>query len=84
MNFWDKDNRQRLKEFRKANAEPQMPIPAAKFNARGNLVAYALSYDWSKGITSLVDPGFQNIEDGKGGTELENIDLIKYFRNSKR
>jgi len=45
INFWDKDNKQRLKGF---NAV-QRTISAASFNAQGNLFAYASSYDWSKG-----------------------------------
>lgn len=45
VNFWDKDNKQRLKGF---NAI-ERPIPCAAFNAQGNLFAYASSYDWSKG-----------------------------------
>eukprot|EP00934_Nitzschia_sp_Nitz4_P007258 Nitzschia sp. Nitz4//scaffold196_size54656//20931//22071//NITZ4_006638-RA/size54656-augustus-gene-0.35-mRNA-1//1//CDS//3329540423//7248//frame0 len=45
VNFWDKDNKQRLKGFQPI----QRPIPCAAFNAQGNLFAYASSYDWSKG-----------------------------------
>lgn len=45
VNFWDKDNKQRLKGF---NAVSR-PISCAQFNAQGNLFAYASSYDWSKG-----------------------------------
>jgi mRNA export factor len=45
VNFWDKDNKQRLKGF---NAI-QRPVSCANFNAQGNLFAYASSYDWSKG-----------------------------------
>jgi len=44
-NFWDKDSRQRLKQFPKG---PQ-PIPCAAFNNDGTIYAYASSYDWSKG-----------------------------------
>lgn len=43
--FWDKDKRQRLKPPAKYN----QPISAAGFNYRGDLYAYAVSYDWSKG-----------------------------------
>ena len=55
VNFWDKDNKQRLKGF---NAI-QRPIPCAAFNAQGNLFAYASSYDWSKG-SQFHAPGTQN------------------------
>ena len=43
--FWDKDNRQRLKQFNSC----AYPITATRFNPKGNLFAYAVSYDWSKG-----------------------------------
>jgi len=43
--FWDKENRQRLKQFNSCN----YPVIAGKFNAPGDLYAYAVSYDWSKG-----------------------------------
>eukprot|EP00522_Entomoneis_paludosa_P007740 CAMPEP_0172441894 /NCGR_PEP_ID=MMETSP1065-20121228/2401_1 /TAXON_ID=265537 /ORGANISM="Amphiprora paludosa, Strain CCMP125" /LENGTH=360 /DNA_ID=CAMNT_0013191499 /DNA_START=22 /DNA_END=1104 /DNA_ORIENTATION=+ len=52
VNFWDKDNKQRLKGF---NAI-QRPVTAAEFNAQGTLFAYSSSYDWSQGSTQLV-PG---------------------------
>jgi len=43
--FWDKENRQRLKQFNSCN----YPVTAGKFNAPGDMYAYAVSYDWSKG-----------------------------------
>jgi mRNA export factor len=43
--FWDKDARQKLKAFSKCNQS----IPVGRFNARGDIFAYALSYDWSMG-----------------------------------
>eukprot|EP00928_Gymnodinium_smaydae_P055128 TRINITY_DN38738_c0_g1_i1.p1 TRINITY_DN38738_c0_g1~~TRINITY_DN38738_c0_g1_i1.p1 ORF type:complete len:359 (+),score=92.43 TRINITY_DN38738_c0_g1_i1:87-1163(+) len=43
--FWDKENRQRLKQFNSCH----YPITAGKFNAAGDMYAYAVSYDWSKG-----------------------------------
>lgn len=43
--FWDKENRQRLKQFNSCN----YPVTAGKFNAMGDIFAYAVSYDWSKG-----------------------------------
>jgi mRNA export factor len=45
VNFWDKDNKQRLKGFNPI----ERTIPCAAFNAQGNMFAYASSYDWSKG-----------------------------------
>ncbi|CAD7930995.1 unnamed protein product [Amoebophrya sp. A25] len=43
--FWDKDNRQRLKQFNSVGS----PITASGFSPNGQLFAYACSYDWSKG-----------------------------------
>ncbi|TYZ58543.1 hypothetical protein PybrP1_009561 [[Pythium] brassicae (nom. inval.)] len=43
--FWDKDARQKLKTFAKCNQS----IPVGKFNTRGDIFAYAVSYDWSGG-----------------------------------
>ena len=48
FNFWDKDSKQRLMAFKKCN----QPISCAAFNSIGNLYAYALSYDWSRGSES--------------------------------
>jgi len=44
-NFWDKDSKQRLK----AMTPLASPIPCVAFNADGSILAYAASYDWSKG-----------------------------------
>lgn len=53
VNFWDKDNKQRLKGFNPISRT----IPCAAFsNIQGNLFAYASSYDWSKGSMN-VQPG---------------------------
>lgn len=49
--FWDKDNRTKLK-----NSEPiQQPITTCAISSRGELFAYALGYDWSKGVEGM-DP----------------------------
>mmetsp|Transcript_15201 Transcript_15201/g.25043 ORF Transcript_15201/g.25043 Transcript_15201/m.25043 type:complete len:342 (+) Transcript_15201:190-1215(+) len=45
FNFWDKDSKQRLKPFPRANA----PIPTSCFNFDGTIFAYAVSYNWFKG-----------------------------------
>jgi len=45
FHFWDKDSKQRLKQFKNCSA----PITSARFNATGDLLAYAVGYDWSKG-----------------------------------
>lgn len=43
--FWDKENRSRLKQFSTCH----YPITQGKFNAPGDMFAYAVSYDWGKG-----------------------------------
>lgn len=50
--FWDKDNRQRLKAFNSCNA----PITSAKFNAKGDLFAYGVSYDQQGRDPNLMMP----------------------------
>lgn len=45
FSFWDKDARQRLKNFPNVNA----PITATAFNRTGSIFAYARGYDWSMG-----------------------------------
>lgn len=45
FNFWDKDNKHRLKQFQRMN----QPITATAFSTDGNIFAYAVGYDWSKG-----------------------------------
>jgi len=46
FNFWDKDSKQRLKQFPNLRS----PITATSFNKNGSIFAYALGYDWSKVI----------------------------------
>ncbi|KAL3756562.1 hypothetical protein ACHAWU_009956 [Discostella pseudostelligera] len=55
VNFWDKDNKQRLKGF----PAIQRTISCASFNATGNLFAYSSSYDWSMGCSQYA-PGTPN------------------------
>ncbi|KAF8002304.1 mRNA export factor [Metschnikowia aff. pulcherrima] len=43
--FWDKDAKQRLKNFPNVGA----PITATAFNRNGNIFAYARGYDWAQG-----------------------------------
>jgi len=45
VNFWDKDNKQRLKGF----PAIKQSISCCNFNAQGNMFAYSSSYDWHKG-----------------------------------
>ncbi|KAJ3241286.1 hypothetical protein HDU81_001271 [Chytriomyces hyalinus] len=45
FSFWDKDSKQRLKQF----ASVGNSISATAFNRNGTIFAYASSYDWGKG-----------------------------------
>jgi len=49
--FWDKDTKQRLKLFPRNDNS----ITTCCFNRDGTVFAYALSYDWSKGIEHVPD-----------------------------
>jgi mRNA export factor len=44
--FWDKDAKQRLKQFERCSNT----LTAGDFNQSGTIYAYALGYDWSKGV----------------------------------
>ena len=46
--WWDKEARHRLASFEKDKGK--CPISVVKFNPMGNMMLYALSYDWSKGV----------------------------------
>jgi mRNA export factor len=48
FNFWDKDAKHRLKAFQRAS----QAVTATAFNHDGALYAYAVGYDWSKGVGS--------------------------------
>ncbi|KAA8902073.1 WD40-repeat-containing domain protein [Sphaerosporella brunnea] len=48
FHFWDKDAKHRLKGYPSVGGT----IPATAFNRNGNIFAYAVSYDWSKGHTA--------------------------------
>ncbi len=45
FHFWDKDAKHRLKGFPEVGG----PISSTAFSRTGNIFAYAVSYDWSKG-----------------------------------
>ncbi|CAF9921629.1 MAG: RNA export factor gle2 [Gomphillus americanus] len=48
FHFWDKDAKNRLKGYPEVGG----PIVSTDFNRTGNIFAYAVSYDWSKGFQS--------------------------------
>lgn len=45
FSFWDKDARTKLK----TSEQLEHPITRCNFSAKGELMAYSVSYDWSKG-----------------------------------
>lgn len=47
FHFWDKDAKHRLKGYPEVGGT----ISATDFNHNGNIFAYAVSYDWSKGYS---------------------------------
>jgi len=55
--FWHKDRKQKLHSF----AKMDLPVTDIDFNADGDLFAYAVSYDWSKGIEHF-EPKLQKPE----------------------
>lgn len=48
FHFWDKDAKHRLKGYPEVGGS----ITATQFNRNGNIFAYAVSYDWSKGYAA--------------------------------
>lgn len=53
INFWDKDNKHRIKGFDRFENQ----VSCASFNAQGNIFAYASSYDWSQGHGAYAPGG---------------------------
>lgn len=48
FHFWDKDAKHRLKGY----PDVKGPIVSTSFNHTGNIFAYAISYDWSRGFSA--------------------------------
>ncbi|KAJ5490553.1 hypothetical protein N7453_011378 [Penicillium expansum] len=48
FHFWDKDAKHRLKGYPAVGG----PITTTAFNRTGNIFAYSVSYDWSKGYSA--------------------------------
>ena len=55
FHFWDKDAKHRLKGYPEVGGT----ISSTGFSRQGNIFAYAVSYDWSKGYSSNM-PGYPN------------------------
>jgi mRNA export factor len=56
VSFWDKDSKKRLTTLPKANNT----IACTAFNRTGNIFAYAVSYDWTKGHQAHATQGNTN------------------------
>ena len=59
FHFWDKDSKHRLKGYQPVGGT----ISATTFNNNGNIFAYAISYDWSKGFQANT-PQYPNKVEG--------------------
>lgn len=55
FHFWDKDAKHRLKGYPEVGGS----ITSTAFNRNGNIFAYAVSYDWSKGYAHNT-PNYPN------------------------
>ncbi|KAG0417882.1 hypothetical protein HPB47_005286 [Ixodes persulcatus] len=51
FSFWDKDARTKLK----TSEQMEQPVTRCCFNARGEIFAYSVSYDWSKPPILLIE-----------------------------
>jgi mRNA export factor len=57
FHFWDRDGKTRVKLFPEVGG----PISATGFSYTGDLFAYAVSYDWSKGFAFNTPDGVNTI-----------------------
>ncbi|TFK45799.1 WD40 repeat-like protein [Heliocybe sulcata] len=55
VTFWEKDSRTRLKSLEPCPG----PVTSVRFNRNGTVLAYAVSYDWSRGY-SYMKTGYPN------------------------
>ena len=53
--IWDKYNRSRL--YERMENEDKTPLTACDYNSSGNLLAYAVGYDWSRGAEAAKEYG---------------------------
>jgi len=58
FNFWDKNSKQRIKDFGKC----AQPIVDGKFNHDGSLFAYASCYDWCEGLEGYKKTKMQDLK----------------------
>ncbi|KAL8873525.1 MAG: hypothetical protein Q9174_001031 [Haloplaca sp. 1 TL-2023] len=57
FHFWDKDAKHRLKGYPEVGGS----ITATDFNRTGNIFAYSVSYDWSKGYSANTAQGVNKV-----------------------
>ena len=57
FHFWDKDAKHRLKGYPEVGGT----ISSTAFNRNGNVFAYAVSYDWSKGYANNTPQGVNKV-----------------------
>ena len=75
--MWDKDQKSRLQ---KPNPAAHLPITAATFNSSGNILAYALGYDWGQGH-EYFDP---NNQQHKPQIMLHRLNEADYQRRNNK
>ena len=68
--FWDKDAKSRL---RQGNTNDKAPITACDYSASGDIFAYSIGYDWSKG----------SIDSGKYQTKIGMRYLVDNEKKKK-
>ena len=68
--FWDKDAKSRL---RQGNTSDKAPITACDYSASGDIFAYSIGYDWSKG----------SIDSGKYQTKIGMRYLVDNEKKKK-
>lgn len=54
FSFWNKDVKLRINMYEQYKLKS--PITCAKFTPIGDMMFYALSYDWSKGVSGITSP----------------------------
>jgi mRNA export factor len=79
-NFWDKDSKQRLKQMQRSTYQGGVsaPIPCTAFSADGMVLAYALSYDWSRGYSQYNPSTMPNriMLHGVNDTEVSQAGVV--------
>ncbi|CAM9277205.1 unnamed protein product [Ectocarpus fasciculatus] len=76
MTVWCKDTRSSVVSYPKYKGV--LPVTAATYNAQGNMLFYALSYDWSMGVEQKYTPmGSQILAHVCPESETKKIGVMK-------